>query len=193
MAGFGTSYNPTAVAMGRNSGGPYLWSGRGNKPPTPGPAPGPGSVGPVSAGGPFSGSSPATPPTPPAAPAAPTTPPNTLAPESIRATGTGPFDPQYRQNLATYAGGQFSRPSGGLNFNPTDPTTFPGQPTGGGSAPVTGMPSSLMDMALGGQGFSWTPPPAAQTATSPGNFQTMQQWMNQFLMNGRNGRMGSIA
>jgi hypothetical protein len=113
----------------------------------------------------------------------------TLGPESIRATGTGPFDAAYRQNLATYAGGQFSRP-GGMSFNPTDPNTFPGNPTGGGTAPVTGMPSTLLDTALSGQGFSWTPP---QTAQNPGNFMGLQQWMDQFMRNGRGGRMGALA
>ena len=178
MARFGTNFNPSAVMMGRGSGttSPYLWTGTGSAPPAPTAPPKSQMVpaGQFSAGG----------PTPTG---------GTLAPETIRTTGTGPFDPAYRQNLASYAGGQFSRPGGSMNFNPTDPSTFPGQPTGGGNAPVTGMPSSLMDMALGGQGFSWTPPPVAQTSQNPGDFQTLQQWMNQFLINGRNGRMGSIV
>jgi hypothetical protein len=115
-----------------------------------------------------------------------------LGPESIRAIGSGPFDSAYRQNLATYAGGQFSRP-GGMSFNPTDPSTFPGMSTGGGTVPVTGMPQSLMDMALSGQGFSWNPPKPAQTAQEPGDFGDMRHWMDQFMRNGRGFRFGSNA
>jgi len=181
MASFGSNFNPAAVAMGRSSSGPYLWSGPGNKPPQPGLPAKPITSGPAPA------------PSAPAAPAQPAGPAgNILGPESIRATGTGPYDAAYRQNLATYAGGQFSRP-GGMSFNPTDPSTFPGQATGGGNAPVTGMPSSLLDTALGGQGFSWTPPQPAQTAQNPGDFQGLQQWLDQFMKNGRNGRMGALT
>lgn len=184
------SFSATDVLMGRPKGGgssPYLWSGPGSKPPMPGPAqreqgpaplpPGPG-------------------PMPIGKDMATTTVPavsgNTLTPESIRATGSGPFDAAYRQNLATYAGGQFSRP-GGMSFNPTDPSTFPGNPTGGGTAPVTGMPSTLLDTALSGQGFSWTPPQPAQTGQNPGNFMGLQQWMDNFMKNGRGGRMGALV
>lgn len=117
--------------------------------------------------------------TTPGAPA----PGNVIGPESIRATGTGPYDAAYRQNLATYAGGQFSRPGGSMSFNPTNPATFPGMPTGGGSAPVLGMPQSLLDIALGGQPFSYSPPPAPSQQAP--NLPQMQDWMNQFLSNGR--------
>src|SRR5262245_47579072 len=41
-------------------------------------------------------------------------PPNVLSSEAVRATGTGPYDSAYWQNLATYAGGQFVRPGGNL-------------------------------------------------------------------------------
>src|SRR5215472_5790590 len=94
-------------------------------------------------------------------------PPNVLGSEAVRATGTGPYDSAYRQNLATYAGGQFVRPpgpglgsntSGGvLSFNPTGGLF--GNPTGGGNAPVLGMPNSLIGQALSGNPFSFTPPP----------------------------------
>lgn len=187
MAPLGTAYNPSAVMMGRSSTSPYLWSGPGSKPPMPSPAqtggptaippqpnpvmPSPARTGRNSINVPGAG-------TPPQAPAQS----GTLGPEAIRATGTGPYDSAYRQNLATYAGGQFSRPGGSMNFNPTDPNTFPGTPTGGGSAPVAGMPNSLMDMALGGQSFSWTPPVADTTTPVP---QTLQQWMQQWLNGGR--------
>ena len=45
--------------------------------------------------------------------------PYVVGAQSVRATGTGAFDNAYRQNLATYAGGQFARPNGSLSFNPT--------------------------------------------------------------------------
>lgn len=179
MATFGSNYNAADVLMGRPRSemvrsGPYLWTGTGSRPPAP----------PMPLGPDISGGKPAATPT--------STPQGILAPESIRATGAGPFDAAYRQNLATYAGGQFSRPPGGLNFNPTDPSTFPGLPTGGGTAPVTGMPQSLLDMALSGQGFSWTPPQPAKAAQKPGRFDDMVFWMDQFMRGGRGGRMGSI-
>src|SRR6267378_1266646 len=143
-----TTFSPTDVMMGRPKGGgssPYLWSGPGAAPPQPGPAK--RAQGPV----PSVGAPPMPGPMPVGKDMVTTTVPavsgNTLTPESIRATGTGPFDAAYRQNLATYAGGQFSRP-GGMSFNPTDPSTFPGNPTGGGTAPVMGMPSTLLDTAL---------------------------------------------
>lgn len=92
-----------------------------------------------------------------------------LGPETIRATGSGPFDSAYRQNLATYSGGQFARPGGNLSFNPTDASTFPGNPTGGGNAPLPGLPDSLIGRALGGNPFSFSPPqPAGITPDTTG-------------------------
>ena len=88
--------------------------------------------------------------------------PSPLGPEAVRATGTGPFDPAYRQNLATFAGGQFQRPGGNLMFNPTDPGLFGGAPSGAGNAPVTGAPISLLSGAMGGQPFQF-PQPTAPT------------------------------
>lgn len=82
---------------------------------------------------------------------------NVLGPETVRATGGGPFDSAYRQNLATYAGGQMQRPGGNLNFNPTSSTPF-GNPNSGGTDPITGGPNSLTAMALGGEGFQYTAP-----------------------------------
>src|ERR1022692_111160 len=75
-----------------------------------------------------------------------------MQPSQVRATGSGPFDPAYRQNLATYAMGQFTPQSGGssTNFNPTGPIPF-GQASGGGNAPVQGLPMTLLGQAMGGQ------------------------------------------
>lgn len=114
-----------------------------------------------------------------------------LGAESVRATGSGPFDAAYRQNLATYAGGQFMRPSGGLNFNPTQPSSFPGMPTGGGNAPAIGVPQTLLGQALGGQPFvPQTPaPPLSGMQTNllnPQNF-----WLDQFLNQGKYGSGGN--
>ena len=134
---FGTSYNPLDVALGKpksSKGSLYLS-------PTGTPA------GADAGTSPQSGSSPTQPAT------------GTLGPSAIRATGAGPFDAAYRQNLATYAGGQFMPPSGGnLLFNPTDISTFPGAPVGGGNAPRTGTPFSLLAMAQGGLPFNWGSP-----------------------------------
>jgi hypothetical protein len=178
MAMFGAqSFNPAQVMMNppQATGVPYVGK---PKPPIRR-APGEGGQPPM----PLAPKQPMPTPKPPV---------GVLAPESVRATGTGPFSSDYRQNLATYAGSQFSRPGGSMNFNPTDPSTFPGQPTGGGTAPVTGMPNSLLDMALGGQGFSWTSPQPAQTATSPGDdLPNMANWLDQFMQNGRGQRFGS--
>jgi len=166
MAQLGTNYSPTDVMMGQPKSAmtPYL-----------------------NPQGPKNTLMPAK-PRPPQQPAAPPT-STTVGPSAVRATGSGPFDSAYRQNLATYAGGQFAAPSGGLSFNPTDTNTFPGQPTGGGNAPVTGMPNTLLDEALGGQSFSWTPPPAqpAQTPSGSGTMPSLQDWLKQFLMNGSKG------
>jgi hypothetical protein len=178
-----TSYNPMTVMMGQpgKTGVPYV----GGKPSSG------GSVGPISAGGPFTGSNgggTAPTPTPPAAPAGPS---NTLGAESVRATGTGPFDSAYRQDLATFAGGLFNKPGGNLSFNPTDPNAF-GQATGGGNAPLLGMPNTLLQQALGGNPFTYTPPAPKQGATnSQPNLQNFQEWLNQFMQNGRGMRMGA--
>ena len=127
----GTTYNPMDVMMGRVSGRPYL-----NTMDTP--------------AGTSGGSSP-TPNSP--------SPTGTLAPSAVRATGKGPFDPAYRQNIATYAGGQFFPPGGGnLSFNPTDISTFPGSPVTGGNAPLRGTPYSLLALAQGGLPFSLSSP-----------------------------------
>src|SRR5271154_2348040 len=87
----------------------------------------------------------------------------TVGPQAVRATGTGPFDSAYRQNLATYAGGLFGSPTGNLSFNPTSGNPFGGAATGGGNAPLFGIPNTQLQNALGGQPFAaQTPPPPAQ-------------------------------
>jgi len=171
----GTAYNPLQVMMGNpgKTGVPYT----GVTPPV------------KSKGAPILQNTPApvkspSPPSP-APQAAPSGPPSgsVVGPEAVRATGTGPFDSAYRQDLATYAGGLFAKPGGNLSFNPTSNSPFGGAATGGGNAPVLGMPNTLLQNALGGNPFSYTPPtPAANTLTDP-NF-SMQQWMNQFLTQG---------
>lgn len=105
----------------------------------------------------------------------------TLGAESVRATGSGPFDPAYRQNLATYAGGQFARPGGNLSFNPTG--TLFGNPTGGGNAPVQGMPDSLIGNALSGNPFSFTPPAPSPTDNPVSD--PLGWWRDQFLNDGK--------
>ena len=123
-------------------------------------------------------------------------PPNVLGSEAVRATGTGPYDSAYRQNLATYAGGQFVRPpgpgllggntSGGiLSFNPTGGLF--GNPTGGGKAPVLGMPTSLIGQALSGNPFSFTPPPPPPPPPPSDDGQVTNPlgwWRDQFLDDG---------
>jgi hypothetical protein len=116
-----------------------------------------------------------------------------LGAESVRATGQGPFDSAYRQNLATYGGGQFARPGGTLGFNPTaqfgqlGSLSSMGQPNGAGTAPLMGSPTDLLSMALGGQAVSAPQPttPATSTTTSPAwKRPDWQQWLNQLQNQG---------
>lgn len=99
--------------------------------------------------------------------------PNVLGAQAVRSTGSGPFDQGYRQDLATYAGGNFARPGGSLSFDPTG--SLFGNPTGGGSAPVSGMPTNLLTQALGGQGFSAPPPTAMPSAQQKPWWQQMME------------------
>jgi hypothetical protein len=200
MAGtFNINYNPAQVMMGGPARGVSGWAGSQPAPvgkPVPylpiSPVSGPKSHLPSGSGNPAQPVGPVAKPVGPAPFAPPTTPkppqhgPSaaTVQAQPIRATGTGPYDPSYRQDLATFAGGNFLQPSGGLSFNPTGQLT--GNPTGVGSAPVQGMPTTLLSQALGGQGFAYTPPaptaPAsATTAVNPQ--QSMQNWL-QMLMGG---------
>ncbi len=78
-----------------------------------------------------------------------------FAAEVVRATGKGPFDAAFRQNLATFAGGDFQRGmlgaggATGLWFDPTSRNPFTGPALGFGNAPLFGMPSTLLEAAQG--------------------------------------------
>ena len=161
MASINPSYNPSQIMLGQGSGGRgYLPTMNPGGPPKPNPAINPGA--------------------PP--------PSQTFGAQSVRATGSGPFDAAYRQNLATYAGGLFARPGGNLSFNPTNAASFPGSPTGGGTAPVLGMPDSLLSQAIGGQQAQNPPPTSPSSGGTPqGNLQSQGNsnwWLQQFLNQG---------
>lgn len=177
------NFNPGQIMMNANPSRPFLQLRQSSSPAGAFNIPSqPGSVSPIF--------SPLNPPTqsgqPPviqanAGPAQATVPtgdPNTLGAEAVRDTGTGPFDAAFRQNLATYAGGQFQRPNGFLGFNVTGNTPF-GTPTGGGSAPLPGMGGSLLQAALGGQAFGAPAAPAPTPAASD-NFPDLTRLLRQF-------------
>lgn len=175
-----TLFNPGRVLLGPGGGGPYIQNGKNTssfmrKPTFPTPSfPGGGQVG-------------TQPPTGTASGTGDQLTLGYLAPEAVRATGTGPFDAAYRQNLATYAGGQFQRPGGVLGFNPTGTDLF-GAPTGGGTAPVPGMGTGLLESALGGQPFSFQQPAPTNTQTAPSDGNTVnswQDWLNRYRQQGR--------
>jgi hypothetical protein len=108
--------------------------------------------------------------------------PNVVGSQAVRATGQGPYDPAYRQNLATYAGGLFARPNGNLSFNPTGNLQDMGnQASGGGNAPVQGTPQGLLDQALGGMPYVYNP----QTSQTPSSTATTQNppWNPNFWNN----------
>jgi hypothetical protein len=171
-----TTFNPGSVMMGGSGAQPYMPTGQvpklGSKSPAD-PAYGNVTIGPIQPQ------------------------PNVLGAETVRATGSGPFDSAYRQNLATYGGGNFMRPGGNLSFNPTDASTFPGNPTGGGNAPLPGLPDSLVGRALSGNPFSYTPPsPNTPSGTVPpgtGNADILgfQDWLKRFLGQGSGFAMGA--
>lgn len=160
------NFDPGQVLMGRGGGhrpSPYMRYGNGSGPdpgaPTPGAGNDPGFTN--------------------------TTAPQqsaTLGAEAVRASGAGPYDQGYRQNLATYAGGNFFRPGGSLTFDPTG--NLFGNPTGGGNAPVVGTGTGLLDKALGGQPFSYNPPPAP-TTDAPNPVMGWRDWLDQFNRAGR--------
>ena len=112
-----------------------------------------------------------------------------LGAQGILATGNGPGGAAYGQNLASYAGGQFMRPQGGLQFNPFNisQTQF-GSPVGGGNAPSIGMPNTLLGQAQGGQPFAPTPPATANTnmAASPQGHFSIEQLFATPAMGGVN-------
>ena len=152
------------------SANPYAGLG---KPPMPAPFPGrgpapqlPGTGIPLTGNG---GTAPTTTPAPADTPATPVpTPPNVLPPGAVRPTGSAKgYDPSYLQNLATAIGGLFSRPGGNLNFNPLGNLSEISPPSGmGGTAPLPGLPSTWLQDALNGLGFSFGIP--AYSTTGPG-------------------------
>ena len=122
------------------------------------------------------------PPAPPATPAGPQ--PggsNMIGGGSVTATGSGPFDANYRQNLAVQTGGQWARPNGNLSFDPTGPLNF-GTPSGGGNAPNFGLPPTLLSV-MGPQPGTPVNPPAAP-APAPAPAQPKREpsaWLADFL------------
>jgi hypothetical protein len=107
---------------------------------------------------------------PGAAPAPMAAPPNTLAAEAIRASGPSQgYDPNYLQNMASSIGSLFSNPGTGTqNINPLGDLSEI-SPTSGmeGNAPSKGLPQTWLQKALGGGGFSFTPPAPPVTPTAP--------------------------
>lgn len=205
MAIGNTLFDPGRVLLGAGGGGPYIQNGKNTssfmrQPPIPTPRlPGGGQVGTGGNGGgqifptprlpgggqvnangiPMNGS--------PAQSTVPAPSP-TLGAETIRATGSGPFDAAYRQDLATYAGGQFQRPGGFLGFNPTGTDLF-GNPTGGGNAPVPGMGTGLLESALGGQPFTVQMPTPDQPQAAPSDSTTVNSWQDWLKRYRNQGRM----
>lgn len=151
--GFGAQFGDAGRTGGWGSnpiqGGTPGWGGM-PTPTTPRPPIRPGEKPPVAA--------------PQAAP-----PGSVLGAQAIRATGpTQGFDASYLQNLATSIGGLFSRPQGNLSFNPLgDLSDIKSMPTGFGNAPEAGLPSTMMQDALTGGGFSFKPPAPIPTKKPP--------------------------
>ena len=170
-----TTFNPGQVLLGSGGSGPYLPNPDANRFNAGG-----NTVASTNVGGTAQ------------VPMQPPNQPGSSNSESVRATGTGPFDAAYRQNLATYGGGSFTRPGGNFSFNPTDPNSFPGNPVGGGNAPLPGLPDSLISTAMGGNPFTFNPPQPAQptqptpaTDSSNGNgIPDWQFWLQQFRNQG---------
>jgi hypothetical protein len=113
----------------------------------------------------------------------PSAPSNVVQSQAVRATGSGPYDNAYRQDLATYAGGLASRPGGSLSFDPTG--NLFGSPSGGGNAPVLGGPTDLLSSALGGQAVTAQPPSQAQQAQPVQPTNNAQDYWK-FWLNGYN-------
>jgi hypothetical protein len=89
----------------------------------------------------------------------------------VRATGpTAGFDPSYLQNLATSDAGIFSRPAGGLSFNPLGNLASISGTSGGGNAPVAGIPQGMLTQALAANPTFL--PQDQQTGLNPGQIST---------------------
>ena len=118
--------------------------------------------------------------------------------QSVRATGGGAGDAGWRQNLATFSGGQFTRPGGSLAFNPlsTNPFSAQSAPSGGGNAPAMGSPSTLLQYALGMNPMTGLPPsgggsatPSSAPAQSPtpsggGTINSIPDWLEMYMSQG---------
>lgn len=154
------TYNPAQIMLGGRGDGPPVWGSKPYMPTSP--------IKPVA--------NPMQPPIQQSPQAQPQT--TAAGSQAVRATGQGPYDSAYRQNLATYAGGMFSNPTGLLSFNPTDPNAFSNLP---GSS-QGGTPPTQLEQALGGNPFSWTQPspqqPAQTQAQTPPNY--WKFWLSQF-------------
>lgn len=109
----------------------------------------------------------------------------TYGPNAVRASGTGPFDNTYRQNLATYAGGLFQN-QGTSFLNPTG--NIGGQATTGGNAPATGMPNTWLTSAFNNPMQSQAPQPSTTQSSMPPTF---SQWLQQFI-NPTGGNVGNL-
>jgi hypothetical protein len=95
-----------------------------------------------------------------------------LGAEAVRPTGDAQgYDRSYLQNLATSIGGLFSRPQGNLSFNPLGNLNEVSPSSGmEGNAPLPGAPSTWLQDALNGLGFTYTPPapkPPVRTGPTP--------------------------
>jgi hypothetical protein len=94
---------------------------------------------------------------------------NVLPAQAVRAVGpTKGYDPAYLQNLATAIGGLFSNRSGKpMNINPLGNLSEISPSSGmEGNAPLPSLPSTWLQDALNGLGFSFTPKSSA-TPTRP--------------------------
>lgn len=110
---------------------------------------------------------PVTPPAPPTSNPVQSPGPNVLGAQAVRPTGpSAGFDPSYLQNLATAIGGLFSRPQGNLSFNPLGNLSEISPPTGFGTAPVPGLPNTMLQDAINGLSFMFQPPAPPSTSGS---------------------------
>jgi hypothetical protein len=151
------------MAMYINPGGSGIGGGFGANPPTAGgPSPFMPQGGPTAPNRPFPipprpvGGGAPQPPNRPFSPLQPPTgqpggqQPQPIGVGAIRPTGpSSGFDPSYLQNLAVNEGGLFPNQQG-LQFNPLGNLTDIGgtMPTGGGNAPVAGLPPTMLQQSL---------------------------------------------
>lgn len=110
----------------------------------------------------------------------------TVGSTAVRASG-GIFDPSYNQALAGYgasAGGLApQRGSNLLSFNPTssDPFAGFGQPVGGGTAPLSGLPNTwLQNPAFRAPAFNQAP--AAPAKAQPNPMGNISNWLKQWQL-----------